>query len=122
MLAWLPPPRSPPPATTCEQYAGWIWKTDTSSDEIVGHLFGLSVAVYLSPLSAERSLASRLLTDLVKGIVANGYTLRDPTTSEPTTWGHWDPPTVNGDRRVSDGRGLASLQMLALLAGAHLCP
>ena len=93
--------RRAPPAPS--QYAGWIWKSDTSSDEIVGHLFGLSVASYLSPLPDERQLAATLLVELVRGIVVNGFTLVDPSTGKPTTWGHWDPPAVNGQRSLSDG-------------------
>ena len=37
---------------------------------------------------------------------------------DPTTWGKWDPATVNGDRAFSDGRGLNSAQILAWLRAA----
>lgn len=59
-------------------YAGWIWKRDASSDEVVGHAFAFSVAARLSPLPDERALAAKLLTDLVGGIVRNGAACAPP--------------------------------------------
>jgi hypothetical protein len=43
---WLP---SPVP-----KYSGWLWKSDTSSDEVVGHIFALLAVAQLSPTPAER--------------------------------------------------------------------
>ena len=39
-------------------------------------------------------------------------------TGKPTTWGHWDPATLNGNRTWSDERGVNSLQMLSFLSEA----
>ena len=96
---------------------GYRWKGDTSSDETTGHVFALAVAASLSPAPEERARARRLLVDFVRGVVESGFDLID-VTGEPTTWGRWDPATVNGDRAFSDERGLQSLQMLAYLAAA----
>jgi len=40
-----------------------------------------------------------------------------PARGKATRWGHYDPQTIDGARGYADGRGLQSLQMLALLAG-----
>lgn len=48
-------------------------------------------------------------------ITDHGFTLVD-VTGRPTTWGHWDPATLNGNRTWSDERGVNSLQMLSFLA------
>ena len=98
-------------------YAGWIWKSDASSDETTGHVFALLTAANLSPDEGERRLAARLLVDLVSRILTNGYRLID-ITGKPTTWGRWDPAEVNGERRYSDERGLQSLQIVAYIAAA----
>jgi len=103
-------------------YSGWIWKSDTSSDEIVGHVFSLLLVATLEAtndahLSQRGVRAATLLVKLVKRIVDANFTLPDYT-GKPTTWGRWDPHTVNGDRAFSDERGLQSLQMLSFLSAA----
>ena len=100
------------------RFKGWTWKSDTSSDEIVGHVFGLSIAANLSPVNWERRLAANLLATMVRGIVQNGFQLID-WTQNVTTWGKWDPENVNENRAFSDERGLQSLQMLSFLAAAR---
>lgn len=51
------------------RFRGWMWKGDTSSDETTGHVFALSVVANLSPLEWERTLATKLLLDFVRGAV-----------------------------------------------------
>ena len=57
------------------------------------------------------------LNALATHIVSHGYRLID-VTGQPTTWGHWEPALINGDRKWSDERGLNALQLLGLLAAA----
>lgn len=106
---WLP---SPVP-----KYSGWLWKSDTSSDEVVGHIFALLAVAQLSPTPAERARAAELLVDIVGGLCMHEYNLID-VTGQPTTWGRWGPADVNGRRAWSDERGLQSLQILAFVAAA----
>lgn len=101
------------------RYEGWYFKDDTSSDEVVGHVFALTVASKLSPSSNDRSRASTLLTTIVENIVNNGYVLVGPDRNpNGTTWGKWAPRFVNEWRNFSDERGLQSLQMLSMLSAA----
>lgn len=72
---------------------GWLWKGDTSSDEITGHMFLYPLVQALVP-----ALNASLLSDvksnthqLVKGLIASNFTLIDPATDKPTTWGLWTP-------------------------------
>ena len=51
-------------------------------------------------------------------LVRNAFQLID-VTGKATTWGRWDPSTLNGNRNFSDGRGVNSVQMLAFLASAN---
>jgi hypothetical protein len=98
-------------------YSGWVWKSDTSSDETTGHVFALQLVASLSPNATERAMAASLLVDLVGGICTHGYRLID-VDGQPTTWGRWDPAEINGERRLSDERALQSLQALAYIAAA----
>jgi hypothetical protein len=88
------------------------WKGDTSSDEIVGHFFILSIAYDLIDdvaLKARMAAAARLMMDY---IVAHGYNLID-VTGKPTTWGKWSPEYFAG-RGKSDS-ALNALELLSFL-------
>jgi hypothetical protein len=60
---------------------GWWWKGDTSSDEVVGHMFALTVATFLSPKEHERTLAKNILLNIIHGIVKHNYELIDGNNS-----------------------------------------
>jgi len=75
------------------EYQGWIFKTDTSSDEAVGQVFALLAAAKLSPDSSEREIAGKILRGIITHLLDNGFMLIDPTTGLPTTWGKWGPDT-----------------------------
>ena len=70
------------PATCCLQWRnateatgygdGWVWKSDTSSDEIDGHILGLSTVSELSSSTEESTLARDLIVNLVERIVDGG--------------------------------------------------
>ena len=40
MLQWV--------NSTAAKYKGWVWKSDTSSDETVGHFFAFTLAAQVS--------------------------------------------------------------------------
>ncbi len=55
-------------------------------------------------------------------IISNGYTLVDAD-GRVTTWGRWDPVTLNMNRYFYDGRGINALQILSWISsGERLCP
>jgi len=65
--------------STVQDYAGWRWKDDTSSDEVVGHVFALLISSVLSHSSRDRDDARTALISIVHGIVgdnslSNSYT------------------------------------------------
>ena len=102
---------------------GWIWKGDTSSDEICGHIAGYLLFHELVAESAEeRQQSASVLVDIVRNIQDHGYYLID-VTGKPTRWGVWAPDPINNDISWYSERGLNSLQMLSmLLAAAHMDP
>lgn len=85
--------------------------------QVCGHLLAYPFVANIVEWdnAANASVANGALLDLARYITSNGYRLID-ITGNVTTWGHWDPPALNGDRSLSDVRGLNSIQMLALLA------
>jgi hypothetical protein len=94
------------------------WKGDTSSDEIVGHIYGLSIYHDLAADEADKKAIAATVTRIADHIVSHGYYLID-LDGKPTTWGIWAPNDLNGDLYRMGDRGLNSLEILALLRAAH---
>ena len=64
------------------------WKGDTSSDEIVGHLYGYSVYFDLAADEGEKKQIAAVVGRIGGGIMDNGWYLLD-IDKKPTTWGKW---------------------------------
>ncbi|PZR26817.1 MAG: hypothetical protein DI538_26180, partial [Azospira oryzae] len=94
---------------------GWVWKSTTSSDEIVGHYFALSLFADLADDPVWKNRAKKLLTELSEHIYKNNLYLVD-WNGKPTTWGKWNPEYVNeyppkvGDRKITSSNITAFLQ------------
>jgi len=117
VLYGVPPPTPQWRRSTTKP--GWIWKSDTSSDEMVGHLMAYPLVYYLlAETASEKQRAYTLVDDITRYIVNNGFTLID-WTGRPTTWGHWDPPTLNGNFSWDDERGVNAVQILSWLYSAY---
>ncbi|MDP8242612.1 MAG: hypothetical protein P9L94_00915 [Candidatus Hinthialibacter antarcticus] len=97
----------------------WMWKGDTSSDEIVGHMFVYPL-VYdlLAETEAEKAQVRGLVSRIMSHIVDNGYSLID-VDGKPTRWGVWAPEKLNDDPAWAFERGLNSLQMVSFLSAAY---
>ncbi len=97
----------------------WTWKGDTSSDEMVGHLFVYPL-VYdlLAETPEEKERIKGLVSRIMNYVVDNGYYLLD-LDGKPTLWGVWAPEKLNHDPEWTVERGLNSLQMLSFLLAAH---
>lgn len=75
----------------------YYWKDDTSSDEYVGHFFGIPIFYDLCAKTDEERQAIRDRIDSAMSyIVNNGYLLPD-LDGEPTTHGHWKDLAVAAD-------------------------
>ena len=93
----------------------WDWKSTTSSDEAIGHVFVFSVIAELVEDSALKNKAIRLLDTLMSHIVQHDLYLVD-WNGQPTTWGKWNPEYVNarpvivGDRKLNSSNIIGMLQ------------
>jgi hypothetical protein len=102
----------------------WTYKRDTSSDEVMGHVWAFTaVHQLLAKTAAEKRRVARSLCKAVKYIVDGGDDFIDPTTGRRTTWGYWDSTKLNGIPGAMDERGGNALELLAFLAAANkICP
>jgi len=97
---------------------GWVWKSTTSSDEVLGHYFALSLFVDLADDSSWRARAKNLLTALSEHIYKNNLYLVD-WDGKPTTWGKWNPDYVNGFTPQVGDRKLTSSNVTGFLQSAY---
>lgn len=93
----------------------WDWKSTTSSDEAIGHIFAFGAAAELIDDPAVRSKAVMLIDTLMSHIIKNDMYLIDYN-GKPTMWGKWNPTYVNafptnvGDRKLNSSNIIGMLQ------------
>lgn len=96
----------------------WLWKGDTSSDEITGHYFAYAVYYDLAADDEDRSRVRDLVRRITDYLIDGGYVLRD-IDGQATRWGVWSPERLNGDPNWRLDRGVNSVEMLSFLRVAH---
>ena len=96
----------------------WLWKGDTSSDEITGHMFGYLFYYDLVADSTERRRICRHVLNIVDYIIDNGYVLKDMDGTH-TKWGVWSPQKLNCDPDWRSERGVNSVEILSFLKLAY---
>jgi hypothetical protein len=95
----------------------YYWKADTSSDEIVGHLFIFGIAYDLLPDAPLKQRIAATTRRILDHILAHNYALAD-VDGRGTTWGWWGPEKL---ARQPDERALNSLEWLSFLkTGIHI--
>lgn len=93
----------------------WDWKSTTSSDEAIGHIFAFSAIAELVDVPELRDKAIELIDTLMSHTLKNDYYLID-WNGEPTLWGKWNPKYVNGfptnvgDRKINSSNYIGMLQ------------
>lgn len=95
----------------------WQWLDDTSSDEITGHLFALTVFHELVADEQQKRRVTRLMNRILTHITDNNFHLID-IDGKPTRWGVWNPDSLNHSPNWMTERGLNSLQILSHLKTA----
>jgi hypothetical protein len=93
----------------------WDWKSTTSSDEVIGHIFAFGAAAELIDDPKIKKQAVMLIDTVMSHIVKNNMYLID-FDGKPTMWGKWHPDYVNsfptnvGDRKLNSSNIVAMLQ------------
>jgi len=96
----------------------WLWKGDTSSDEITGHMFGYLFYYDLVADGAERRHVARHILNIVDYIIEGGYVLRGMDGTH-TKWAVWAPEKLNHDPDWAPERGVNSVEILSFLKLAY---
>ncbi len=94
------------------------WKCETSSDEMVGNFYGLSVFYDLAANEKEKAEITEIIRAVMDHILENDYKLVD-FDGLPTTWANWDPADINHNDHWFAERGQNALEMLSMLKVAH---
>jgi hypothetical protein len=95
--------------------AEWDWKSTTSSDEVIGHMFAFGAMAELVDAPDLKKRAIALMDTLMGHIVDNDLYLIDYD-GKPTLWGKWNPAYVNnfptdvGDRKLNSSNIISMLQ------------
>ncbi len=96
----------------------WLWKGDTSSDEVTGHYFTFGVYYDLVANEEQKQHVADRVRQLTDYIIAGGYVLRDQD-GHATRWGVWSPEKLNHDPNWRLDRGVNSVEILSFLLTAH---
>jgi hypothetical protein len=96
----------------------WMWKGDTSSDEMCGHMFGYFFYYTLVADEPEREIIRSHVRKIIDHIIAHDYTLTD-IDGKPTRWGVWSPDQLNRNPEWLPDRNLNSMEMLGFLKFAY---
>ena len=94
---------------------GWDWKSTTSSDEVIGHVFAFGAMAELVDDKNLQRRAITLIDTLMSHIMSYNLYLID-FDGKPTMWGKWNPEYVNafpinvGDRKLNSSNIVAMLQ------------
>jgi hypothetical protein len=95
----------------------WEWKSDTSSDEIVGHFFVYPIAYDLLPDAELKKKIQKVTARIMDHILDNQYYLID-VTGKPTLWGRWSLDYFASEEGREDSP-LNALELLSFLKVAH---
>lgn len=95
----------------------WKWKGDTSSDEIVGHMFAYPLFYDLVAQGEMKERVRSLVDRLMTHIVDHNFEMVD-LDGLATRWAVWNPDSLNNSQRWMYERGINSLQILAFLKSA----
>ncbi len=92
----------------------WLWKGDTSSDELVGHLFGYYCYYNLVADETEKERVAFHFSQIVDHLMRNDFNLVG-VDGRHTKWGVWSPQNLNHDPEWAPERALNSLELLSFL-------
>ncbi|HOV31826.1 MAG TPA: hypothetical protein PLX23_00505 [Candidatus Hydrogenedens sp.] len=96
----------------------WLWKGDTSSDEITAHFFGWSIYYDIAADEADKKELEQLVSRVMDKIITDGYVLKDIDGTH-TRWGVWAPERLKHDPDWANERGINALEILSYLKASY---
>ena len=95
----------------------WLWKGDTSSDEMVGHYYAYARYYDLVADEAEKVAIRRVVARITDHLIRNDYNLVD-LDGQPTRWGVWGEAYFQTEEGKYEAP-LRCLELLSFLKTAH---
>ena len=92
----------------------WMWKGDTSSDELDGHLFGYYCYYNFVADDKEKERVANHFSKIMDHLIRNDFNLVG-VDGKHTKWGVWSPEILNNDPEWAPERALNSLELLSFL-------
>ncbi len=92
----------------------WLWKDDTSSDEMCGHLMGYFFFYELVANDEEKKMIRKHVRKILDYLIANNHNFIDVDGSH-TRWGVWSPDQLNHDPGWASEKSINSFELLAFL-------
>jgi hypothetical protein len=98
----------------------WLWKGDTSSDEMDGHMMSYFFYYELAAGEEEKIMVRDHVSKIMDCLIKTGYNLVDIDGTH-TRWAVWSPEELNNDPDWASEKALNSLELLAYLKfAAHI--
>ena len=92
----------------------WLWKGDTSSDEMCGHMMGYFFYYELVADETEKETVRNHVRKIMDYLIKNNYNFIDVDGTH-TRWGVWSPDQLNRDPEWASERSINSFELLAFL-------
>lgn len=96
----------------------WLWKGDTSSDEMCGHMFGYYYYYTLVADATEKKVIAAHVARIVDYLMQHNLNFVDVDGTH-TRWSVWSPDQLNRDPEWLPDRNQNSMEMLAFLKLAY---
>ncbi|MCF6357991.1 MAG: hypothetical protein L3J54_09325 [Draconibacterium sp.] len=96
----------------------WDWKSTTSSDEAIGHIFAFATIAELVDVPELQEKSIMLIDTLMSTIIKNDFYLVD-WDGKPTKWARWNPEYVNARPKMVGDRKINSSNIIGMLQTAY---
>jgi hypothetical protein len=96
----------------------WLWKGDTSSDEMCGHMMGYFYYYELAADDSEKAVIRRHVQRIMDYLMKHDYELVD-LDGRPTRWAVWSPAKLNREPDWAPEQYLNSFELLTYLKFAY---
>ncbi len=96
----------------------WLWKGDTSSDEMCGHMMGYFFYYLLVADDAEKEIIRRHIARIIDYLITNDFNFKDIDGTH-THWAVWSPQNLNHDPEWKPDQSQNSMEMLTFLKLAY---
>jgi hypothetical protein len=96
----------------------WLWKGDTSSDEMTGHMYGYLHYFDFAADENEKKEIAKHVCKIVDYLIKHNYNFVD-IDGRHTKWGVWSPDQLMGDPDWSPERYINSVEILSYLKLAY---